>query len=350
MSTIRQTLGWTDVPEEEDLSSDEPNPWWESKSSRNSKPACHLLVDDHLCRKFDKLHINLKQGYPTKTSDPSPLTKGQFLRVPPKARWYQMYQKPSTIAGNPDRVKMWYQDSCRINPTFQNLVKPSASSSPSSLSIPQDTLRKWERATKEQTVIINQAAGIMKCQQSKHAQLESDLDILFSDMKKYQFLESTVTALKAVSSAVNFCGRLTKSAAGCFRDLSEQVFVNHGNLILLRRDAFLDTVKAGITPDTLSKLRTSPVHTEWLFTEEAISKADAELKAADKPSSSRPQSQKSQNRYHPYKDQGRRDDRSNRDKPKSDAWKRYGKRNDNRNTGQPKSTVSKPARGQKYHK
>ena len=190
----------------------------------------------------------------------------------------------------------------------------------------------------------------MKCQQSMHAQLESDIGTLFKDIKNYDLPDSTIKAIKAVSSAVDFCGRLTQLAAGCFRDLSDLVFINVANFTLLRRDAFLDTVRTGITPDTLNKLRTSHLHTEWLFSDDAICKAEAELKTSDKPPTSKPPSSKSQGRYHPYKDHGRRDDHSRKDKPKSDSWRRYGKKSDSKPSNQPRSTVSKPAKGQKTYK
>ena len=351
MSTIRKVLGWKDVPEEEETSSDEASSWWEPRSKPKTKLATHLLVDDHLCRKMEKLQVNIKQGYPTKSSDPSPLGKGQFLRVPPRSRWYQLYQKPGAIADHPDRIKMWYQDTCKVNPTLSNISKGSAASSPASLPVPQDTVKKWEKATKDQTVILNTAAGIVKCQKTMHFQMESDLETLHCALADQDLSKSAKDALKSLSSALTFSARLTQAAAGCFRDLSDQVFVNHSNLILLRRDSYLDSLKAGITPDTLGKLRASPIHSDWLFSDDAIRKAEGEIKDSEqKPSSAKPASSSSsskgqQSRYHPYKDQKRNN--QPRDKPKSDAWRNYG-RKDSRN--QPKSYVSKPAKGSKQHK
>ena len=154
---------------------------------------------------------------------------------------------------------------------------------------------------------------------------------------------------KSSRDALDFSGRLTQAAAGCFKDLSDQIFVNHSNFILLQRDSFLDSVKPGITLDTLGKLRASPIHTEWLFAEEAIHKAEGEIKDAEqKPASSRPSSSSRGNsRYHPYKDQGKRGNQQ-REKPKSDAWRNYGRKDSHKN--QQKSYVSKPAKGSKQNK
>ena len=124
-------------------------------------------------------------------------------------------------------------------------------------------------------------------------------------------------------------------------------------MILLRRDSFLDTVKSGVTQDTLNRLRGSSLHSEWLFDDHALSKAEEEIKTAEqKPASSRPASSSSSNRnqgwYHPYKDQGQKGNQhGHKDRPKSDAWKSYGRRD---SRAQPKSTVTKQAKSSKSHK
>ena len=43
-------------------------------------------------------------------------------------------------------------------------------------------------------------------------------------------------------------------------DLSEGIFINMANLILARRDSYLDYLRAGIKQDTLTALRNSPLH------------------------------------------------------------------------------------------
>ena len=203
------------------------------------------------------------------------------------------------------------------------------------------------------TIMINQAAGIVQCQKIMHYQMDSDVESVLCTLEKYNLPKDCIETVKSLSSALDFSARLTRAAAGCFRDLSDQCFNNSANTILMRRDALLDSVKPGITQDTLNKLRTSPIHTEWLFSDEAISKAESEVKAAEqKPANSRPASSsasKGNSRYHPYKDQGRKQDPHQKDRPKSDAWKRFGKHSD-KSSSQAKHYSSKPAKGAKQSK
>ena len=41
--------------------------------------------------------------------------------------------------------------------------------------------------------------------------------------------------------------------------LTDLMFVNMGNLTLVRRDSYLSYLKTGIKPDTLAALRTAPL-------------------------------------------------------------------------------------------
>ena len=183
--------------------------------------------------------------------------------------------------------------------------------------------------------------------------MEADLESVMCLMEKQHLPEDCLETVRSISSALAFSARLTRAAAGCFRDLSDQCFNNAANCILMRRDALLYSVKSGITQDTLNKLRTSPIHTEWLFFDEAFAKAESDIKAADQKSSgSRPPSSsstKGSSRYHPYKDQGKRQDRHHKDKPKSDAWKRFWKHS-NQSSSQAKPQSTKQSRSQKFSK
>ena len=56
-------------------------------------------------------------------------------------------------------------------------------------------------------------------------------------------------------------------------DLSEGVFMNIANLSLAFRDSYLEFIKTGIKQDTLTSLRTAPLHITVLFPDHFISKA-----------------------------------------------------------------------------
>ena len=49
------------------------------------------------------------------------------------------------------------------------------------------------------------------------------------------------------------------------QDLSEGVFISMANLSLARMDSYLEFMRGGVKPDTLTALRTAPVHLHSLF-------------------------------------------------------------------------------------
>ena len=71
-----------------------------------------------------------------------------------------------------------------------------------------------------------------------------------------------------------------------------------GNLVLIRRDSYLDYLKPGVKPDTLAALRASPLHMSTLFPEELLTKAEAEIASQE----SRSQPSYHWDRGHPYKE------------------------------------------------
>ena len=57
-------------------------------------------------------------------------------------------------------------------------------------------------------------------------------------------------------------------------DISEGVFISMANLTLARRDIYLEFIRAGVKPDTLTALRTAPVHLHSLFPDSLLVKAE----------------------------------------------------------------------------
>ena len=81
--------------------------------------------------------------------------------------------------------------------------------------------------------------------------------------------------------------------------LSEVVFVNVANLTLARRACYLDFIKTGIKQDTLTSLRTAPLHLSALFPDHIIAKAEEEIRHFEDKRTSGPSQRKPQ-RFHPY--------------------------------------------------
>ena len=64
--------------------------------------------------------------------------------------------------------------------------------------------------------------------------------------------------------------------ARTMQDLSEGVFISMANFTLARRDSYLEYLHAGVKQDTLTALRTAPVHLHSLFPDQLI-KAEEEI-------------------------------------------------------------------------
>ena len=79
--------------------------------------------------------------------------------------------------------------------------------------------------------------------------------------------------------------------------LTEFVFISMGNLTLVRRDAYLNHLKSGTKPDTLSALRTSPLHIPTLFPDSVIKRAEEEI--AHHENKGQTSSSRGKDRYHP---------------------------------------------------
>ena len=126
------------------------------------------------------LQISVSEGNVIKATEPSALSRGQFLKGPPKHRWYHIYQDQKAIKDHPTEVKWWTQEAQRLNATFHRLCRPAASAAPGSLAISQDILRRWERIHRDQSVMINQAAGMIQGQ----GVIKEKLDVLIHKLTR----------------------------------------------------------------------------------------------------------------------------------------------------------------------
>ena len=71
------------------------------------------------------------------------------------------------------------------------------------------------------------------------------------------------------------------------------------NFTLARRDSYLEYLHAGVKQDTLTALRTAPVHLHSLFPDKLITKAEEEICRSEERRSSG-QSHRRQGHFHPY--------------------------------------------------
>ena len=123
--------------------------------------------------------------------------------------------------------------------------------------------------------------------------------------------------------------------ARTMQDLSEGIFINVANLTLRCRDSYLDYIKSRIKQDTLTTLRTAPLHMSALFPDHLISKTEEEIHHhKDKRTAS--SSHKGSQRFHPYNQASRQQSDTDR-KPGPPAWKQLKRRGQRSNRGKASS-------------
>ena len=145
------------------------------------------------------------------------------------------------------------------------------------------------------------------------------------------------TAADELHYLMEFNSSITQPAAKSMEHLSEFVFITMGNLALVRRDAYVSHLRTGIKPDTLTALRTAPLHISTMFPDSIIKRAEEDIAQFEAKGHSG--STHSKGWYHRYEHQDKRsvtkDSRS--DKP---AWKTIGRKQSKRGKGRTTSYSS----------
>ena len=164
MSGVRSFMGGMHIPEvNSTLSSSEDNPFPAPKQQPAGKTSVNLPMDDWLCRKMDRLNLTLVQGYPSRSSEAGGLQRDQFVKHgKSQGKWYGLHPSRDKPAGT---VSFWHSESAKLNSTYSRVARSSGltSPAPSSRTISQDTLRRWEKNAREATCICSQAAGLSRC-------------------------------------------------------------------------------------------------------------------------------------------------------------------------------------------
>ena len=167
--SIRSFMGWTHIPDfESDLNEPDKsnNPW----KGKNPKRPAHISVamppDDRLCQKLEWLNTVVAEGYPSRAQDSAGLKKDQFIKIPKsQARWYQMHTIRQDGPHRPGKkLFSWHNTEAKVNSQFPRITKASAyPTGPPSRPISQEYLRRWEKCARENSYIINNAAGFNRC-------------------------------------------------------------------------------------------------------------------------------------------------------------------------------------------
>ena len=273
---VRSFMGWHQIPDyDTSAASMDDNPFAGSRVKTTGKVSVKLPVDEWLCKKLEKLNITIAEGYPSRNTETSGLLRDQFVKTPRTSKWYDMQavkKDASTQA-----VGDWSPEPAKLNSMFSRVARRSLPSAPASRTFSQDTLRRWERSFREQSVMCNHAAGLSRCLTKVQDSMVTQLKSLRFDSSKGKSAEKQQQAVEELEYLVTFNRSISQAMQRTMQDLSEGVFISMANLSLARRDSYLEFIRGGIKPDTLSALRTSPVHQLSLFPDSLLVKAEEEI-------------------------------------------------------------------------
>ena len=139
--------------------------------------------------------------------------------------------------------------------------------------------------------MCNQAAGLSRCL-TQTLWLHSWSHVKGKTEKMQQ-------AVEELEYLVTFNCSISQAMQRTMQDLSEGVFISMANLILARRDSYLEFIRGGVKSDTLTALRTVPVHLHSLFPDSLLVKTEDEISRSEERRSSGSAHRKP-GRFHPY--------------------------------------------------
>ena len=190
--------------------------------------------------------------------------------------------------------------------------------------------------------MCNQAAGLSRCLTKVQDSMVTQLKSLWMDKSKGKSADRTQQAVEELEYLVTF-NRLSEG-------LSEGVFISMANLTLARRDSYLEFVRAGVKPDTLTALCTAPVHLHSLFPDSLLVKAEDEISRSKERRSSG-SSQSKPRCFHPYISSSGRSTQQLDQKPTTPAWKQIRDRQiGQKGCGKASNFTQKPSKGSKRSK
>ena len=219
--------------------------------------------------------MTLTEGYPTRSSEAGGLLKDQFLRpAKSQSRWYGLYSDHKVDSSN---VNTWSTDASKLNSYFSRITRQSGLlPPPASRHLSQETLRKWEKSSREATVFCNQAASFNHCLFKVQQNMQEQMKTIRSESKGKGSAKVS-SALDELQFLMDFNASITQAAAKTMEHLSDFAFISMLNLTLAHRDSYLNHVKGGVKPDTIAALRNAPLHIPTLFPDSIIKRAEEEI-------------------------------------------------------------------------
>ena len=282
--SVRSFMGWHHIPAfESDFSEPDKsnNPWKGKQPRKPTRISVAMPPDDWLCQKLERLNLTVAEGYPSRAQDSAGLKRDQFIKVPKsQSRWYKMHMIKPDGPHRPGRsVFSWHDSEAKVNSQFPRITK--ASSYPStglqSRPISQESLRRWEKAARENSYIINHTAGFNRCSTELQDKMSQNINLLCSRISKGKAPKEVSGALTDLRDLMAFHQKVSTAMGTSLQHLADNLFVHLSNLILIRRDSYLEFVKSGVKQDIMNLLRNAPLFSYGLFPDAAIMRAEQDV-------------------------------------------------------------------------
>ena len=98
-----------------------------------------------------------------------------------------------------------------------------------------------------------------------------------SRIRKGKSPKEVTEAIRDIKDLLAFHHNMSLSMGTALQHLADSLFVNLSNLILLRRDSYLEHVKPGIKPDTWNMLRNAPMFGYGLFPDSVLNTVEQDI-------------------------------------------------------------------------
>ena len=319
--SVRAFMCWHHIPTfESDFSEPDKsnNPWKGKQPRKPTRISVAMPPDDWLCQKLERLNLTVAEGYPSRAQDSAGLKRDQFVKVPQsQSRWYKMHMIKTDGPHRPGRsVFSWHDSEAKLNSQFPRITKASSypSTGPQSRPISLESLRHWEKAARENSYIIYHPSGFNRCSTELQDKMSQNINLLCSRFSKGKVPKEVSGALNDLRDLMAFHQKVSIAMGTSLQHLADNLFVDLSNLILIRRDSYLEFVKAGVKQDTMNLLRNAPLFGYGLFPDAAIMTAKQDIQKHEAssgtqrpgPGATQSTSWRGAHRYRPYDSKDRK--------------------------------------------
>ena len=125
--------------------------------------------------------------------------------------------------------------------------------------------------------VVNSAAGFNRCTSKLQERIASNVSFLCGKINKGKAPKDVTEALKDIKDLLAFHQNVSMAMGTALQHLADSLFVHLANLILLRRDSYLEFVKPGVKPDTWNLLRNAPMFGYGLFPDSVLNTAEQDI-------------------------------------------------------------------------